>query len=124
MIGRMMTSVRPAVTACFASARQGDPQFETRATYVLGFEGDELAHADVETDDPALRECMLAALDHLVVPELPAGETARTILRYPFVTRAIEAPAPSPIDAALAASLDATFTSEPTVPPLSLLAPE
>lgn len=124
MIGRMMTSVRPAVTACFASARQGDPRFETRATYVLGFEGDELAHADVETDDPALRECMLAALDHLVVPELPAGETARTILRYPFVTRAIEAPAPSPIDAALAASLDATFTTEPTVPPLSLLAPE
>jgi hypothetical protein len=124
MIHRMMRSVRPAVTACFASARQGDPSYDARATYVLGFEGDELAHADVETDDPALRECMLAALDHLVVPELPAGETARTIFRYPFVTHAIEAPAPSPIDAVLAASLDRTFTTEPTVPPLSLLAPE
>ena len=122
MIHRMMRSVRPAVTACFAHARRGDPQYEARATYVLGFEGDELAHADVETDDPALRECMLAALDHLVVPELPAGETARTMLRYPFVVEAHEAPAALPIDGALAASLDATFTSEPTVPPLSLLA--
>jgi hypothetical protein len=122
MIHRMMRSVRPAVTACFAHARRGDPRYESRATYVLGFEGDELAHANVETDDPALRECMLAALDHLVVPELPAGETARTILRYPFVTQPYEAAAALPIDGALAASLDAAFASEPTVPPLSLFA--
>ncbi|MBX7192238.1 MAG: VWA domain-containing protein [Sandaracinaceae bacterium] len=121
VLGRMMRTLEAPVRACFADARHGDPRRELRATFVIGLGDDELGDADVETDDPSLRSCLLDTLDALVVPSLGLGPGQRVLVRYPFGSPAVQTLAPAPLDAEVASSLDASFGDEPSVPPMTLL---
>ncbi len=119
---RMMARLRAPVSACFAEARDGDPSFEARATFVLTMQGDELAAAHVETSDPELRACLLATLDHLVIPASEGSSDWVTVLRYPFVTSPVDAHVDvTPLAVDTAVSIDRAFADEPSVPPMSLL---
>lgn len=120
---RMMDSLRAPVRACFADARRGDPRYEARATFVLGLRGDELVDSQIETDDPSLHDCLTNALDSLIVPSTDGRSESLTVLRYPFVTRAVDTHEQStPLDRETASRIDTTFADEPSVPPMSLLA--
>ncbi len=114
-------TVLPRVRACFAQERAGRPSWEGRATLVLGLEGPEVAYAEVETESPALRACVLGAVDHLVVPAAAGRHDARTLIRYPFFSQPEASRAPEPLRAPTLTALDAAFGSEPTAPPLALL---
>lgn len=87
-------TVLPRARECFARERAGRAAWEGRATLVLGIEGSEVGFSDVETESPALRACILEAVDHLALPEVTGPAGARVLIRYPFVSRAQTASSP------------------------------
>jgi len=121
---RMMTNLRAPVRGCFAAARHGDPHYEARATFVLTLADDELAAADVETDDPELRACLMQRSDPLGGPGPGPEGVGGGVVGDPFVARARAADAGAgALGPDTAELLDATFASESFELPMSLLGP-
>lgn len=99
-------TVAPRVRGCFAAERRGRPDWEGRATIVLGLEGPEVGFASVETESPSLRDCILEAVDHLQPPSDESAPERRTILRYPFASERVARPAAVPLHASTEAQLE------------------
>jgi hypothetical protein len=112
-------TVLPRARECFARERAGRASWEGRATLVLGIEGTEVGFADVETESPALRACILGAVDHLVLPPVAEPTGSRVVIHYPLVSpaRTSESHDAAPLTGATSTALDAIFGSEPSVPP-------
>lgn len=101
---RMMRRLEPRVRGCLAAERAGRRDWSARIVYSLLLTEREVRAVQVDgAQSERLRDCLVAAVDDLVVPD---GDGGVVLLRYPFVA----VPEPEPEEIALrpdvAAELD------------------
>lgn len=105
-IARLRARARPAVRACFASARRGRTTWSARATVSLFLRYGELVRVEVpNSTDPTLNACLIDALER--VEDIPFGDS---LLRanFTFHSRAaIAAPRPIPLTSRMDEALGA-----------------
>jgi hypothetical protein len=106
-----LRTLEPAVRACFRRERRGRADYRARASYQLVLRDREILSAQVvgEGVTPSLGQCMLDALDTLVMPR--AEDEGVTLVNYPLVA---EPEAPVAIGDDVDARLEALFGGERT----------
>jgi hypothetical protein len=113
LLGSMRRRVIPPARACFRTDRAGRADYEERAEIRMELADREIATASVTGEiTPALRECLLSAIDHLEVP----GFEGRLLVRWPLYTEGVAPPPVLELAPAVADEVDRAIPRDAAVP--------
>lgn len=113
LLGMLRDRIVPVARGCFRRDRAGRGDYAVRAVFRFRLSEREVVEAEVEGDlRPALRACLLSAIDKLEVPRFDGIVT----VRYPLFTEREPAPAKIELSADAAAELDAVLQAAERAP--------
>ncbi len=106
LLAMLRARVVPAARACFRADRAGRADYAVRASIAFALADRELVSTELGGDlAPALRACLLGALDALEVPRFEGT----VIVRYPVYTEAAPPPPILELGDAAASGVDGAF---------------